>query len=65
MQIILDVVSTVGYYSIFPVLVITPAAIVIGLILHNTLITRLDPLLFQEAGTVFSSLRLQLNRIVV
>ncbi|ROQ21186.1 hypothetical protein EDC38_1809 [Marinimicrobium koreense] len=48
MQTILDVVSTVGYYSIFPTLVITPAAIVIGLVLHNMLITRLDPLLFQE-----------------
>jgi hypothetical protein len=48
MQATLDVVNTVGYYSIFPALVITPAAIVIGLVLHNTLISRLDPLLFQE-----------------
>lgn len=37
MQTTLDVVNTVGYYSIFPALVITPAAIAIVLMTTGAL----------------------------
>lgn len=47
MQTPLDLVQTVGFYLIFPILVLTPAVIVVGLILHSTLIARLDPVLFK------------------
>lgn len=44
----LDVIHTVGVYSVIPAIPLVLLSVIFGLVLHNTLIRRLDPVLFKE-----------------
>ncbi|MGD8177384.1 hypothetical protein, partial [Marinimicrobium sp. ARAG 43.8] len=48
MQISPELISTVGLYAVLLTFPAIPVAIIIGIVLHNTLINRLDPLLFKR-----------------
>lgn len=41
-------ISTIGLYAVLLTFPAVPVAIVIGIVLHNTLIKRLDPILFKR-----------------
>lgn len=48
MQISPELISAIGLYAVLLTFPAVPVAIVIGIVLHNTLIKRLDPILFKR-----------------
>ncbi|MGD8177439.1 hypothetical protein [Marinimicrobium sp. ARAG 43.8] len=48
MQSTLDVINTIGVYSVIPAIPLVLLSVIFGIVLHNTLISRLDPILFKE-----------------
>ncbi|UZJ42927.1 hypothetical protein OOT55_09700 [Marinimicrobium sp. C6131] len=48
MQISSELISTIGLYAVLLTFPAIPVAIIIGIVLHNTLIKRLDPVLFKR-----------------
>jgi len=48
MQSLSELISTIGFYAVLLTFPAIPVAVVIGIVLHNTLIKRLDPILFKR-----------------
>lgn len=48
MQGALEVINTIGVYSVIPALPVMLLSVTVGLVLHNTLARRLDSILFRE-----------------